>query len=89
MMQDHELSPQRDRGGRTALHAHLGSHGSRRPIWWVELSAKADAGKANEGLAALLDYSGMLDPRDRKHNGRWHGSPGSIDLVRPLPLPGQ
>ncbi|NGX16367.1 hypothetical protein [Wenzhouxiangella sp. XN24] len=40
------------------------------------------------GLAVLLGYRGLLDPRDRKHNGRWHEYLGSIDLARPLPLPG-
>jgi len=43
----------------------------------------------DKSLAALLGYRGLLDPRDRKHNGRWHEYLGSIDLVRPLPLPGR
>ncbi|MFM2044624.1 MAG: hypothetical protein RLY86_3200 [Pseudomonadota bacterium] len=39
------------------------------------------------GMTALTGYAGVLDPRDRKPNGRWHEYRGHIALVRPLPLP--
>lgn len=39
------------------------------------------------GMTALIGYVGVLDPRDRKPNGRWHEYLGEIELARPLALP--
>lgn len=37
-------------------------------------------------LSALTGFDGLLDPRDRKPNGRWFEYLGRISLEKPLPL---
>lgn len=37
-------------------------------------------------MGALTGYRGLLDPRDRKADGRWHEYLGRVELDRPLPL---